>query len=58
MERDPYEVLGVRSDTDMEDIELIYKAKAKRAHPDAGGSVEAMKELNKAIDKIRKEKAK
>lgn len=57
VERDPYEVLGVRSDTDIEDIEAMYRSKAKRAHPDAGGSAAAMLELNQAIEKIRAERA-
>lgn len=50
---DPYEVLGVRSDTPLEDIEAVYRSKARRAHPDAGGSDAQMKELNEAIKKIR-----
>jgi len=55
--RDPYEVLGVRSDTALEDIEDLYRIKAKRAHPDApGGSTEAMTELNDAMDRIRAER--
>ena len=56
VDRDPYEVLGVRSDTDIEDIEAMYKRKAQRAHPDQGGSAAAMVELNAAITKIRAEK--
>ena len=51
--RDPYEFLGVRADTPLEDIEAMYKIKAKRAHPDAGGSNEQMRELNDAIERIR-----
>lgn len=55
--RDPYEVLGVRPDEDIEFIEAAYKIKAKRAHPDMGGSEEAMKNLNDAIERIRAAKA-
>jgi len=55
--RDPYEVLGVRSDTNIADIESMYLIKAKRAHPDMGGSDEQMKELNLAIERIRSELA-
>lgn len=54
--RDPYEVLGVRSSEPLEDIEAIYRSKAKRAHPDAGGNEAAMKELNEAIERVRVEK--
>lgn len=55
--RDPYEVLGVRPDEDIDFIEAAYKIKAKRAHPDAGGSTEAMAELNAAIERIREDRA-
>jgi len=54
--RDPYETLGVRSDTPLEDIEAVYRSKAKRAHPDTGGSDAEMRALNEAMDAIRKEK--
>lgn len=55
-ERDPWEVLGVRSDTPLEDVEAMYRSKAKRLHPDTGnGDEEAMKELNRAMDRIREE---
>lgn len=44
------EVLGFdrTSNPDREGIELAFRSKAKRAHPDAGGSTEAMAELNAA----------
>lgn len=50
--RDPFEVLGVRPDAPREVIEASYKALAKSAHPDAGGSVEAMAELNAAREAV------
>jgi hypothetical protein len=53
---DPYELLGIRPDTDIEIAEAAYKAKVRKAHPDAGGSEEQMKKLNDAIEKIRKER--
>ena len=52
-QRDPYEVLGVRPDADPADIEAVYRSKARRMHPEAGGSEEAMKELNNAFAEIR-----
>src|SRR3990167_363707 len=55
-ERDPYEVLGVRPDTSLEDIEAMYKIKAKRLHSDVGGDDEQMKELNIALEKIKVER--
>jgi hypothetical protein len=54
--RDPYEVLGVRPDAPMEIVEVAYKTRAKTAHPDRGGSVEAMAELNAAVERIRSER--
>lgn len=55
--RDPYEVLGIRPDTPLAVAEAAYKALAKTVHPDAGGSVEAMKELNDAIERVKSERA-
>lgn len=47
-ERDPYEVLGVRPDASRDVVEAAYRAQAKTAHPDHGGSAEAMAALNAA----------
>lgn len=53
-ERDPYEILGVRDDAELEDVEAVYRNKARRLHPDsANGDASAMLELNAAIEKIR-----
>ena len=54
--RDPYEVLGVRSDTEMDVVEAAYRAKAKNLHPDVGGDDEAMKELNDALERVKQER--
>lgn len=54
--RDPYEVLGVRPDTELADIEAIYRSKAKRMHSDVGGDDAAMKELNDALERIKVER--
>lgn len=51
-ERDPYEVLGLRPGADPVLIKAAYAAKAKQAHPDAGGSDEAMAERNSARDRL------
>lgn len=52
-ERDPYEVLGVRPDTPVDDIKAMYRQKAKRLHPDKGGQQsDEMKELNAAWEQI------
>jgi hypothetical protein len=54
--RDPYEVLGVRPDFPDEIIHAAWKVLAKKLHPDAGGSDDAMKELNDALDRIHRER--
>jgi hypothetical protein len=53
--RDPFEILGVRSDAPREIIEAAYRAQAKRLHPDAGGDAEAFHELQQAWEQIRDE---
>ncbi len=52
--RSPQEVLGVMMGAPLEVAEAAYKARARVAHPDNGGSAEKMKELNKAIEEIRR----
>lgn len=42
---DLYEVLGVKRGAARKDIHKAYRRKAKTAHPDSGGSVEAFNEL-------------
>lgn len=54
-ERDPWEVLGLRPDADRETVDAVYRNKAKRAHPDAGGSNEAMAALNTAYAAVTRE---
>ena len=54
--RDPYVVLGANPEADMETIEALYRIRAKRLHPDAGGNPEAWKELQAAIEQIRRER--
>lgn len=54
--RDPYVVLGVHPNAALETIETFYRALAKRAHPDAGGSPEQFRELTSAMEQIRKER--
>ncbi len=51
--RDPYEVLGVRPDTPLDDIKAMYLVKAKRLHSDVGGEDEAMREVNEAWAEIK-----
>ena len=52
--KQPHEILGVRPDATPEEIEAAFREKAKVAHPDrAGGSAEAMQELNEARSRLR-----
>jgi len=44
----PHIVLGIRPDASADEIDTAYRQKAKAAHPDAGGSPEAMQRLNDA----------
>ncbi len=48
--RDPHEVLGLRPDATAEEVDAMYRLRAKSAHPDTGGSEDAMQELNEARD--------
>lgn len=50
--RDPYEVLGVHSTMELEDIEVLYRNKARRLGEGHAG----LKELNVAMDRIRDDK--
>jgi curved DNA-binding protein CbpA len=51
--RDPWEVLGIRPDAPLAIAEAAYREATKTAHPDRGGTDEAMAELNAAIEKVR-----
>lgn len=47
---DPWAVLGLEPHADADRVVAARKALARSAHPDAGGSVEAMQRLNAAVD--------
>jgi hypothetical protein len=50
-----YSVLGVKHDATFEQAKAAYLEKAKRAHPDMGGTNEAMHTLNAAWDQARQQ---
>jgi hypothetical protein len=49
------EVLGLNAGAKREHVEASYRLLAKERHPDAGGSADAMAELNRARDEALKE---
>jgi hypothetical protein len=52
--RSPYDVLNILPTASLDQAEASYKVLARLAHPDQGGSNEAMAELNDAIEQLRK----
>jgi hypothetical protein len=48
--RDYYRVLGVGESASKADVDRAYRNRARKLHPDGGGSDEAMKSLNEARD--------
>lgn len=53
---DPYSVLDIPPNSPDWLIPLAYRARAKTAHPDHGGSEEEMKRVNDAFQKIKAER--
>jgi len=49
---DPFKILGVSPDATKEEVDKAYKAAARKAHPDKGGSDEEMMKVNAAYEAI------
>src|SRR5215472_105811 len=54
--QDPYRVLGLSRQDTLESIKSRYRELALQLHPDRGGSLESMKELNLAYGRLAKRK--
>lgn len=52
-----WSILGVDASATIEEVEAAFKAKAKVAHPDLGGSNDAIRKLNIARDQARSQRA-
>ena len=50
---DPYKILGVSAIDTRETIDRAFKREARKAHPDRGGSNEAMVKVNAAYQAIK-----
>lgn len=51
---DPFSILGVSMDASEGEVKEAYKAKARKAHPDVGGSNEEMAKVNAAYEVIKR----
>ncbi len=54
---DPYSILDIPANSPDWLVKLAYRDRAKKAHPDVGGSDEEMKRVNEAYERIKKERA-
>lgn len=50
-----YKVLGLAAGATLADLEAAYKIQALANHPDRGGSVEKMKEINRAYEELKRQ---
>ncbi len=51
------EILGVKADASLDEIEYAFRRKAREVHPDTGGTDADMARLNAARDRARKERS-
>ena len=54
MIKDPYQILKVHPSTKIEDIKKAYKELVKIHHPDKGGDIQVMLEINAAWEVLKK----
>jgi len=48
-----YQILGIQSNANAEEIKKAYHKLAHKYHPDKGGNIEKMKEINQAYNEIK-----
>lgn len=53
---DPYSILDIPANSPDWLVRLSYRERAKKAHPDVGGSDEEMKRVNDAFERINRER--
>ena len=54
---DAYRALHLREDAPIEIVAAVYRALAKRHHPDVGGSEQAMKLINAAYEQLAEKRS-
>jgi hypothetical protein len=47
---DPFVVLGISQNSTVEEIRIAWRNKARTCHPDVGGTVQDMQQLNEALE--------
>jgi hypothetical protein len=52
VERDPWAVLGLADTATLDEVRAARRRLAKERHPDHGGDLGAMRELNEAFDRV------
>ncbi len=51
-EFDPYKILGLSPEADLDEIRRAFRAKARRYHPDVGGKVDLFLTLKQSYDEL------
>ena len=49
---DPFVLLGITTDASVDEVRAAWKKLARQHHPDAGGSVEQMQQVNDALRRV------
>ena len=49
---DPYKILGIKSNANLNEIKSAYRKLAKENHPDNGGNKEIFQQINEAYNML------